>query len=342
MNSLAVCVDVGARSSVGLNAVQNGFLMHAQHPGVRTSPLADARGKPVTFCQLDTLAPELIGAQRSWELARPAWDECLEHAAPLLREARVEVHLSLSEFMRPEAEALVSLARAHAYRQLGEGLRLSFACQGPAGPALFLAEALPRLERGEVDAVVLWGIHSDYHPERIRALEGQRRLYTDENLNAVLPGEAAACVLMTTPLNARRLGRPVRARITGVASGQEEARFDNDVSAYEAAGLTVAVHRCLDQAGAKPGWWIADAAFEEFRVAELQAVMVRMSDRLAEPHWLELPSQRIGYAGGATLPFAIALNAEGWRRGWAPHERALLTAGSDDGLRAALTLAAHG
>ena len=70
-----VGVNVGARTAVGLNALQTGFLLRAGYPAMAEAPIAGADGKPITMAFLPTIDGQLVGAERLAALAHGGGDE---------------------------------------------------------------------------------------------------------------------------------------------------------------------------------------------------------------------------------------------------------------------------
>jgi 3-oxoacyl-[acyl-carrier-protein] synthase-1 len=132
------------------------------------------------------------------------------------------------------------------------------------------------------------------------------------------------------------------AAVVGVATGSERATPDNDVSAYEAHGLTATVRAAAEPLvgeDRKAGWAITDLTFELRRVYEWQAMLVRTRKVWGEPYVVDAPAQRMGQLGAAAVPFGLALAALGWHHGSAPAPVAVVLAGSEGGDRGAVLLA---
>jgi 3-oxoacyl-[acyl-carrier-protein] synthase-1 len=213
--------------------------------------------------------------------------------------------------------------------------------RGPAGAGHALAELDGALATGAIDVALLGGAHTDYEPRRIAELAGAGRLFRSDRLDALIPGEAAAFVALVRPDVARRLRLVERTRIVAVASGHEQARPDNDASAFAALGLTAALRSVLTSLGdedARVGWMLTDLTFETFRHFELQAATLRTQKFFCDPQRVDSPAQRMGHLGAAAMPLHLVLASEAFRRGFAPHARALSIAGSDGGERAVMLL----
>jgi 3-oxoacyl-[acyl-carrier-protein] synthase I len=350
--SAAVIVGVGARTAIGLGAAQTAFLYRASAYGMREAPLADENGEPVTLCYLPTIDPRLTGAARAVKLAVPALEEALDALGPAAREMRLGLGIAADEWLgspgyegRAAAASLAGEIVAGAREKLGTPASLETSARGPAAPGFLIPGMLDALARGAIDAAILGGAHTDYDPARVLALADSGRLFRPGNAEALIPGEAAAFAVLMRPEVARRFRIEPRAELHTVATAFEKARPDNDEPAFEAAGLTVAVRRAgapLTDGRRRAGWMLTDLGHETQRLFEIQAMSVRTRHFWCEPQLCDAPAQRLGYLGAATMPLHLALAAEGFRRGIAPHPWAMSMAGSDAGERAAMLLSAPG
>jgi 3-oxoacyl-[acyl-carrier-protein] synthase-1 len=331
-------VSVGAKTAVGLNARQTGFLIRAGFPAMTEAPLANAKGEPITMAFVPTISGDLTGAERLSALARGPFEEAI---APL-GDLDADVYLAIDEGCE-DAPVAAHMLQAMVKRAM-PAARVRVEARGEAAPAAFVPEALQALQALDArraSAVVIGGVHSDYDPRVIAALEASGRLFSSDNLDARIPGEAAAFfVLMRAQDAARRRLRPL-ARLIGAGAGRERARPDNEEPAYEAFGLTAAVRQASEPLAAgdlRAGWMLTDITSEVRRVQEWQSVFVRAQDVLGRPYHIDSPAQRIGYLGAAALPLFVAMAATAWRHGYAPSPIALAVAGNDGGARAALAL----
>ena len=331
----AVVASVGAKTVVGLDARQTGFLLRAGFPAMAESPLANAEGEAITMGFVPTLDGALVGPERLSALARAPFEEAV---API-RDLGAEVHVAIDEGCEDAAlaahllEAMVKRVMPQANVRVEAG--------GEAGPGAMLAAAIRALDARQSDIVVIGGVHSDHDPRVIAALEASGRLFSRDNLDARIPGEAAAFFVLMRAGDASRHRLTPLARVIGVGTGRERARPDNDDSAYEALGLTAAVRKAtepLAAAGTTAGWLLTDLTFEMRRQYEWQSVWVRSQKVLGKPYLIDSPAQRIGYLGAAALPLFAAMAATAWSHGYAPSPLALLLAGNDGGDRAAAVL----
>lgn len=349
MKPLASIVAVGAVTSVGLHAVDTALSHRAAAAGMREAPLLDPEGEPITMCFLPTLDPLLTGPARALALAARAFEETADALGLAANALRAHLNVSLSESFGEAAPGGGTMAQRFAADLAGiaarliPGITVDASTRGPASPGYVLPALCDALARGSIDAAIIGGAHTDYEPRRIAALGEAGRLFRPDNLDALIPGEAAAFFVLMRPDVARRLHLPERAELHAVATGHEKTRPDNDEPAFQATGLTTALRsalRPLTDRGERAGWLLTDLTFEVFRHFELQAATLRVQRALCEPQQVESPAQRMGHLGAAAMPLHVTLAAEAFRRGFAPHPHALSIAGSDGGERAALLLSA--
>jgi 3-oxoacyl-[acyl-carrier-protein] synthase-1 len=326
---------VGARTPVGLTAVQTGFLLRAGFPAMDEAPLANAKREAITMAFVPTLAGDLVGAERLVELSRAPFLE----ATAGLRELTAEVHVALDEGC-PDAVLAGHLVEAMVKRAM-PGATVHVEPRGEAAAATSIPAAIRALETRRADVAVIGGVHSDYDPRVIAALEASGRLFSRDNLDSRIPGEAAAFFVLMRAADVGRHGLAPVARIHGVGAGRERALPDNDEPAYEALGLSAAVRGATEKLAAEgraAGWLLTDLTYEMRRQYEWQSVFVRTQKVLGVPYVIEAPAQRIGYLGAAAMPLFVAVAATAWRHGYAPSPLALALAGNDGGDRAAMVL----
>lgn len=333
---MSAVVKVGARTPIGLDARQTGFLLRAGFPALGEAALADAAGEPITMAWVQAVEPRLVGPERLGALAQAPFEE----AAAAVGDAAMEVHLALDEGY-PDAFVARGILTAMVKR-LAPAAKVTVEPQGEAALGALLPAALRTLEERRAEVVILGGVHSDYDPDAIAELEASGRLFSRDNLDARIPGEAAAFVVLMREPSAARRGLVPLARVLGVGTGTERARPDNDDPAHEAQGLSAAVRQATEpllRTGQTAGWMLTDLTGEMRRLHEWESVWVRAQKALGRPYVIESPAQRIGYLGAAALPLFVAMAATAWEHGYAPSPTALLTAGTDGGARAALVLA---
>ena len=344
MNTLAVVIGVGARTSVGLTARHTAFLLRTGAVGFHEAPLLDVNEEPVTFGSQPILDPLLVGLDRVRALAMPALEEALAALGEVAITSRVHVVLGVAEHLGrkvgPAAAPAEGLALdvEHHLRTRVAAVTVEVVPRGEASAGLRLTAACEKLAKGEADVVLLGGSHSDYEPAIIQRLSSLDRLFGAGNINGVIPGELAAFVALTSPAFARRHDLAERARLHSVGMGFEKAGPDNDEPAFEAVGLTQALKTAtsvMESEHLRAGWMLTDMTAETHRVHEWQCAYVRTQKYLCDPQWIDSPAHKLGRLGAAALPLHVALVATAWRHRFGPHALALSTVGSDSGERVA-------
>ncbi len=333
--TVVAVVNVGARTPVGLNARQTGFLLRAGFPAMDEAPLADAGGEAITMAFVPTLDGQLVGPERIAALAQPPFAEAV---API-RDLPAEVHVAVDEGCA-DAPLVIHLLEAMVKRVMPSAV-VSVEARGEAAAGALVTAAIRSLEARRADFVVIGGVHSDYDPRSIAALEASGRLFSRDNLDSRIPGEAAAFFVLMRAADASRHRLQPLARVIGVGAGRERARPDNDDSAYEALGLTAAMRQATEPLvaeGRTAGWLLTDLTYEMRRQYEWQSAWVRAQKVLGVPYVIDAPAQRIGYLGAAAMPLFVAMAATAFRHGYAPSPVVLALAGNDGGDRAAMVL----
>jgi 3-oxoacyl-[acyl-carrier-protein] synthase I len=350
MRARTTIAATGAVTPIGLTGMETGFYYRTGIPALRENPIVGYADEAITMATVNILPHELVGWSRARELAKMALVDCLLVHRERLAGVRIAVVVCVDDRFGdafPGTNSPALLLQTALGQDLFDffGVRVPVAVHpaGPAGPGHLLGESIEQLESGRLDLVVFGGAHTDHEVARIQTLVEAQRLYSSDHLDAVIPGEGAAFVAMGLPHVVRRLGLPELADVISFGAGFETARPDNDDSAFEAGGMTAAVHQAsvpVREGKLKIGWQINDLQVETFRFFEWQSVSIRSEDVWREAMQLDSPCQRLGYQGGATLPLFWVLAAEGFRRDWAPDSLVMTLAGSDAGERAAVVLSA--
>ncbi|MEQ9317747.1 MAG: beta-ketoacyl synthase N-terminal-like domain-containing protein, partial [Polyangiaceae bacterium] len=257
MKIRAVVSSVGARTPVGLSATPTAYLHRAAHVVMQSSPILDADEQPATIAVLPTLDPRMTGTERAAELGVAALKEAIAPLVGIAKNERIKLLCCLDEHLdRPEAFDLTSKLSREA-EKLGAELEVATSTRGPAALGHALDKILDELESGAFTLAIVGGVHTDYDPKRIHAFSTAGRLFTPDALDALIPGEAAAFVVLARGTNARRLGLPALLEVHDVATGMARAKPDNDESAFEATALTALVRKVagpLTDAGLRCGW----------------------------------------------------------------------------------------
>ncbi|KIG18998.1 3-oxoacyl-(acyl-carrier-protein) synthase [Enhygromyxa salina] len=196
-----------------------------------------------------------------------------------------------------------------------------------------LAEAARLLEHGS-SHVLVCAADSRVTGRGLLALRESGRLRRQSAPQGVIPGEAAACVLVEP-------ARPDTIHIAALGRGVEPATFANDLP-LQAEGLTAAWRRALGAAQRELDdidWHIADHGDESFFVKQHEMALTRLltQSRPNIPRWQ--PTDFMGDVGTATGLVEIIWAAQAWARGYAPGAAALCSCSDAGGGRAAVIIA---
>ncbi|NTX41324.1 hypothetical protein HUA78_43535 [Myxococcus sp. CA033] len=301
----------------------------------------DNDGEPIVLSELSTLAPEVGRAERALGLLGMAvasavrgMDEAeVAHMPLLVGTAPADRAGSVPEVF---PRALEHLHRTHGIR-LETTLSRSLALGNTAGLRA-LADARLLLARNpRLPGCLVAGVDTLTNGPSLEGLVRQGRLLRPDNSDGVIPGEAAACVLLT------RRARPNEACplwLTGLGFAQEKATLHAE-EPLRGVGLAQAWREALAE-GAMPveevDFRVADASGEGYGFKELSLALSRLLHTRRESVPLWLPAESLGETGAASSMVALAWAAVAMRHGYAPGPRALISASDVAGDRAAALL----
>jgi 3-oxoacyl-[acyl-carrier-protein] synthase-1 len=217
-------------------------------------------------------------------------------------------------------------------------------------------QALDALAAGAYDALLIGGVHSDYHPAVIAALDTSGRL-APPGADALVPGEAAAFAVVCGAERLRAAGSAPRGWVLGYAalrgesvSSQARGGSADDVAdaragsarAQTVAGALVAACSSALAPGAVPvGWVVSDTTAERASVRSWMEAARACAGLWRDPCELTTPAEQLGRLGSAALPLALGLITEGFVRGYA-RERSAVGLVSDTPDVAVVLVAAAG
>lgn len=342
-----VLTHFSAVTSLGINSHESAMCFRAGSVGLRECPILDQEENSVTFCNVPILEPWLLGTERMQALVEMCLTDLLGSARALAYQ-RVKVILLLDEDQGdPDPQGVVPAEKLGLFvrQKVREATQTNAALEVDVTGGAGFGDAVNRLSQGLSEGYFEFGLivtaHSDYSIERIGHLSRNNRLHKPEQLDGVIPGEAAVALVLCQAPTARASGLTPACRVSPAAVTVEKARWDNEHPSFEAAGLTVAARRATEahqQAGRPIGWVQSDVSAETFRLQELQTVMARIQRRLGPPQLLDFPCQRMGELGATVAAWQVAYAAEAFMRGFAPAPEVLCMAGSEGGARTAFVV----
>lgn len=335
----------GIRTPLGLQTASSAAGYRAGISAVAEHPfMVDQQGDPMPGALDSELDPALVGAQRFLALAETA----LQEVAIALGDApnlplQLPMFLGLPEhrpgFTREDAEVI----RAGLMRTAGLPMQISelhIAMEGHAAGLAAFATASRRIQQGALDACVVGGVDSYFHPDTMEWLDGNRQLPGATSRSAFVPGEAAGFSLLMSERLCERLGTASLARLAGVATGREQMLIKTQDICL-GAGLTTVVQNAVDGftlPAETINMVICDINGERYRSEEWGFVCLRLAQYFDDPTAFLSPADCWGDVGAASGALFAALACEAAARGYASGPRAMLWASSENGLRSAVTL----
>ena len=325
----------------GLSAESAGAALRARMNRFKRSRYHDDDGVPMVLSELSTLAPELGREERVLRLLGMA----VASAVRGLEDAELARLPLLVGTSTPERPGGVPEVFPRAFEHLGQvhGLRLegtlsrSLALGNTAGLKA-LAEARLLLARHpRLPGCLVAAVDSFINASSLHGLLRQGRLLRPDNSDGVIPGEAAACLLVT---RSPRRDDACPLRLAGLGFGHERATLHSD-EPLRGLGLAQAYREALAEGGidvAEVDFRVADASGEGYGFKELSLALSRLLHKRRESTPLWLPAECLGETGAASGLVALAWASMAMRHGYAPGPRALISTSDWAGERATAVL----
>jgi 3-oxoacyl-[acyl-carrier-protein] synthase-1 len=335
---------MGVRCPVGLTAPQTAAAIRAGISRIGEHPYLTDASRAKVLCGVDaTLDPVLQGPARFAGLAGPA----------LLQ---VDAILSTAQAASPRAPLLLALPETRpgfettdlgAMQKLFGAISLtsidpapvSISGTGHAGGLAALRDGIDRIARGQDRICVVGGVDTYLHFGTIRWLDEGRRLAREGTRAGFPPGEAAAFVAIAREEELRRHQLRPLARVNAVACMRESQPFDADeglqgkvlAEVIEAATSGLPAEQEISDT-------YGDINGERPRTEDWGFALMRTTRRFRDGTAYVTPVGSCGDVGAASGVLGCVLAVEAWRRGYAHGSRALVWAGSWNGLRGAALL----
>jgi 3-oxoacyl-[acyl-carrier-protein] synthase-1 len=329
----------GMLSPLGPTAATSCAAMRAKISAIGQLPFNDNAGEPVMGAQVAGVKPQARHQPELVEMLAKALADLMKNSGPMAWD-RVPLLVGLAEPERPGRPADPADAVIAAVQQL---LNVRFHPRasrvlpfGHAAGFRALHEARELLKGEEIAACIVAAVDSLINPATLVWLDRGFRLKTADNRDGVIPGEAAAAVLIQK--------RPTAAsatEIVGLGFGEEKAHILSG-AALQGFGLADAARAAL--AEAKLGLHqidgrISDVTGELYGFKELPLVAARLMRELRQGeqplwHWADAIGDTGAAAGVAQL---VAVDAA-FKKGYAPGDRMIGFTSSTFGARAAAVL----
>jgi 3-oxoacyl-[acyl-carrier-protein] synthase-1 len=198
-----------------------------------------------------------------------------------------------------------------------------------------LAQAGELLEEGRVSRCIVGGVDSLLEPQWLHAYEELGVLKTPVRPIGLMPGEAAAFLLVETVSAARRGNKPVLALLTGLRSVQDVPRFSDPPP----SGMLLAqvIRDSLQQAPKPCKGFFCDLNGDSGRAQEWGLTLVRLQPDCM-PSSTFLPALAFGDTRAAYGYVAACMATQAFARDYAPSDSLLVCTASDAGARASFVL----
>ena len=334
-------VATGMVCSVGLSAASACAAMRAKIAKFDDLPYLDNQGEPIVGASVPGLEPGLKRRQRLVEMLSMALADCLE-SADVKQIGRIPLQVGLAEPGRPGggadwADTIIRDVEAKLEIRFDPKHSATLSKGHTAGfEALRLACEI--LKDPAVPACLVCGVDSYINASSLLWLQRNSRLKTPEDSDGVIPGEAAACVLLIRGGAKPRDGGV--SRVSGLGFAREEASVMTDEPLL-GRGLVEAASAALGEAGSaldQVDFRLSDATGEHYGFKEHSLMVSRLlrGRRDSFPIWH--PGDMIGDTGAAAGPVQLVVADRAFRRGYAPGDRALCLTSSVPGDRSAAIL----
>lgn len=326
----------GARSPLGLSALQIAMCARAKKAEPRSTRLRDKRDREIGACLTPGLPEDLYGYERLVALAAPA----LREAAADSGGRPLPMALALPEPGRPDDHARLNrdvIADIAAASGVAIEVDRSLVVRaGHAAGALALEAAVGMLSSG-AQWVIWGGVDSYFHPDTLRWLDEECRLHALDAENGFVPSEGAAFMILSRA-GARLSGAQSYSTISGSAArspvaalrfaqcGREETITTGEPNVARA--MTQLLRRAAEST--REGairWVLNDINGERHRIREWQLAAARGS--LGEGAIEGRLVEDLGDMGAAIGPMLGTIACSLWRAGCAPASSAAVALHSE-------------
>jgi 3-oxoacyl-[acyl-carrier-protein] synthase-1 len=307
--------------------------------------MIDRSGDPMPAALDGRLHPRLIGTDRCLALAETALREACSplDGVPASHRLRLPLYLALPEPRPGFTDQDTEIIRAGCARVPNLPVEVSdvyVARHGHAGGLSLLASATHQIQQHALEACLIGGVDSYFHPDTMEWLDENRQLVGAVSRSGFVPGEGAAFCLVMGERTWTRLGLRPLARVRAVAT-DVETKLIKTTDVCLGRGLTSSVRQVVS--GLRlPGEAITDVICdinsERYRAEEWGFVCLRLPEYFDDPADYWSPADCWGDVGAASGPLFMMLACQAAARGYAKGPRTLVWASSEGGLRGAAIL----
>lgn len=333
--------STGMVCPVGLNTESACAAMRAGIAQFEELHYLDNDGEPIVGTMTPGLNADLKFEERLVEMLATALTNCLKDP-PTIPLENIPLLVGLPETDRPGvnkaiADRIIDQVQEKLQVQFHPELSCTISNGHTAGfQALQIAREL--IKARKVSACLICGVDSYINARSLLWLDHFQRLKTEENSDGVIPGEAAAAVLIERQ---KTSGQNVWFNIVGLGFGKEKASVLSDEPLL-GLGLSEAARSALVEAKLsfhEMDWRFSDMTGEQYAFKEMPLVegrLVRVVRKESQPLWHCFDS--IGDIGAASGVAQLVVADQAFRKEYAPGDRAICFCSSVQGDRAAAVL----
>ena len=212
---------------------------------------------------------------------------------------------------------------------------------GRAGGQMAVHEAAQSISRGRCAVALVCGADTYLDLALLGQLDMEKRLNRANVADGFTPGEGAACLLLASAAEARRLNLPVLADLVATSVGQEPGHMYSR-EPYRGDGLSGAFDLLLRNGATlarKVPTVFSSMNGENHFAKEWSVAFMRHRDHIEEDFRIEHPADCLGDTGAACGPIMLALSCVGLQKGYLVGP-VLVYASSDRAPRAACVIGA--
>lgn len=211
---------------------------------------------------------------------------------------------------------------------------------GRVGGVYAINIASQLLTYSDIGYCIIAGVDSLLVAPTLAALEEIGYLLTSENSNGVIPGEAAAAVLISSKNKMNFRSDKRNLSLLGLGTGLEKATVNSD-DPLRADGLVTAINNALRDSSLLMqdlDFRITDINGKQYYFKEAALAFTRILRVRKEEFDIWHPADCIGEVGAAIVPCALSYALTAARKDYLPGKNILFHCGNDSGERAALVM----
>lgn len=331
--------STGLVCSVGLSALEACTAMRAGVSIASQLPYMGNDREPIVGAAISALDFALPRSERVFSMLCRALVDCVVGAGDLqLERTPLMVVLPQTGYVGalPDLEGTrVFEALRDSMGWIVDSVNSLVVAQGVTGTAHAFSAASKFMQKTGRDNCLIVAADSLLNARSLLELEKQGRLKTQERSDGVVPGEGAACVLVT-----RRQTLPHSPQVLGIGIATETATVLND-EPFRAEGLAAAARVALQSAGlnmADLDYRISDAGGESYAFREQALLVTKLLRKRKVNFDLWHPAEHTGDTGAAAGLVQLAVVNDAFRAGYAPGSRVISCSSEASGERAAMIL----